>query len=427
MKHSAQIEGWFPHQSLFSDLVNPLYGILPQGAEAVEIGCWKGKSAAFLSDALATLGGRLITIDTFEGSDEPAHHEDPDVKAGRLEEVARQNLEGRTNVQIVRGRSVDILSAFSNASLDFIYIDGDHTYEGAKADIQLALQKLKPDGVIVGDDIEWPGVAQAVQECFRDREDQLGIRGRAWVYSPDRSKVHALGAFQELFIATPCYGGQCFATYMQSVVKTVGLFHQYGLKLKVSVEPGDSLVQRARNTMVRSFMANDSSHLLFIDSDIEFNPQDIVEMLKSDKDIICGVYPKKAYPIGWPVNYLPGSDQNLPVDQAGNVQIAEGPTGFMLIKRRVFDALAARHPDAHYVSPQPDGRMVHTVAFFDCGKSPDGRYLSEDFFFCQRWREAGGTVWAAPQVNLRHHGHHAFEGRYADEFKVDQAQGESNV
>lgn len=423
-KNPAEIEGWFPHQSLFRDLVDPLYGVLPRGAEAVEIGCWKGKSAAFLSDALATLGGRLITIDTFEGSDEPAHHEDPDLKAGRLEEVARQNLEGRSNVQIVRGRSTEVLATFHDASLDLIYIDGDHTQEGVEADIEWALKKLKPNGVLIGDDIDWPGVAAAVQSSFAGCPENIGIRGRAWVYCGDRQKLHRLGTFQELFIATPCYGGQCFAPYMQSVLKTVGLFHENRLKLKVSVEPGDSLVQRARNTMARAFMGANSSHLLFIDSDIEFNPQDIIEMLKSDKDVICGVYPKKAYPIGWPVNYLPDTQNNIPCDGQGNVEISEGPTGFMLIKRRVFDALAERHPEAHYRAIQNDGTTVETVAFFDCGKSPDGRYLSEDFFFCQRWREAGGSVWAATTVNLRHHGHHAFEGRYADEFKVDHNEGE---
>jgi predicted O-methyltransferase YrrM len=139
----------------------------------VEIGCWKGKSAAYMGVEIANSNKPIsfVTIDTFQGSDEEAHRNDPIIKEGRLEEHARKNLLPVTAwVQIVRSPSVDAAANFADGSVDFILIDGDHTYEGVLADLRAWYPKVKSGGVIAGDDWRWKSVRKAVEEFFWEGE-----------------------------------------------------------------------------------------------------------------------------------------------------------------------------------------------------------------------------------------------------------------
>jgi hypothetical protein len=100
-----------------------------------------------------------------------------------------------------------------------------------------------------------------------------------------------------VFIATPMYGGQCAGWYTQSILEMVNVFSQNNIKAQFSFMFNESLITRARNALAHQFLKTDATHLMFIDSDIRFRPQDIVKMLEVDKEIICGIYPKKE--INW--------------------------------------------------------------------------------------------------------------------------------
>lgn len=241
-----------------------------------------------------------------------------------------------------------------------------------------------------------------------------------------------------LFVATPQYGGQCSGLYMKSCLDLQGLCHQHGLQVKFSFLFNESLITRARNYLADEFLRSDATHLLFLDSDIHFNPQDILALLALDKDVIGAPYPKKS--INWRnvhkasvqnannENFNPGELEGVTGEYVFNpvpgtktfqvtepLEVMEIGTGYMMIKRGVFEKFQEEYPHLRY---KPDhvgqanfdgSRYIH--AFFDTVIHPDSeRYLSEDYMFCQYWREIGGQVWLCPWMKTQHVGTYPFTG-----------------
>jgi hypothetical protein len=204
----------------------------------------------------------------------------------------------------------------------------------------------------------------------------------------------------------------------------------------------ESLIQRARNYIADEFLRSDCTHLLFIDADIGFNPRDVLGLLAvqiSDPEkynIVTGLYPKKT--IAWEKVQKAAAagkgDENPfdleqytadyvfnPVNRVSSfnisepLEIGEGGTGFMLIPRATFEKFAAAYPELSYKpdhvrTDQFDGsREIH--AYFDCIIDPETkRYLSEDYFFCKKARQAGMQIWTCPWMQLQHIGSYIFKG-----------------
>jgi len=101
----------------------------------------------------------------------------------------------------------------------------------------------------------------------------------------------------KLFVATPMYGGQCTGHYTQSLLQLQNLMQSNKIDMAISFVFNESLVTRARNALVHNFMKSGFTHMMFIDADIKFNPNDVIPMLLADKEVICGIYPKKE--INW--------------------------------------------------------------------------------------------------------------------------------
>jgi len=243
----------------------------------------------------------------------------------------------------------------------------------------------------------------------------------------------------KLFIATPMYGGQCFGVYMKAALDLQGMLTHHGIESKFSFLFNESLITRARNYLVVEFLRSGYTHLLFIDSDIHFNPQDIIALMALDKDIIGAPYPKKS--INWRnvaqafktaaergeqvdpaeldklvgdyvFNPVPGTKEFKVTEP---LEVLEIGTGFMMVKREVFEKFAEEYPHLRY---KPDhvgqanfdgSRYIH--AYFDTVIDPlSHRYLSEDYMFCQYWRNIGGQVWLCPWMQTQHMGTYAFNG-----------------
>ncbi len=240
------------------------------------------------------------------------------------------------------------------------------------------------------------------------------------------------------------YGGMCHGLYMKSCLDLQNLCTQYGVEVKFSFVMNESLITRGRNYIVDEFLhRSESTHLLFIDSDISFNPQDVIALLALDKDIIGAAYPKKSIKFAnikkailKNPNIPDGDLQSLIGEYVFNpvqgthqfsvtepLEVLEIGTGFMMIKREVFTKFREAYPDLTY---KPDhvgqdhfdgSRYIH--AYFDCyidrgpGTNNTERYLSEDYGFNQRWRNIGGSVWLCPWMKLTHQGTYSFQGDLA--------------
>jgi hypothetical protein len=249
--------------------------------------------------------------------------------------------------------------------------------------------------------------------------------------------VEAVEAKQpaKLFVATPMYGGLCTGGYTMGILECVQTFMPHKIQMYYSYMMNESLITRARNGMAYDFMKSDASHLMFIDADISFNPKDIVRMVDADKDIICGLYPKKeinwhlveqavkkgvdfrdlhAYTGSFVVNLVGGAHETT-----GNInepmEIDNGGTGFMLIKRRVFEALLDKVPTytndmIQITDKNPQRKIIHEF-FATSIDETTNRLLSEDYHFCKLARQNGFKVYAAPWANLTHSGTYNFSGQ----------------
>jgi hypothetical protein len=239
----------------------------------------------------------------------------------------------------------------------------------------------------------------------------------------------------KLFVATPMYGGMCTGMYASAVMQCVGTFGQAGIQMYYSFMMNESLITRARNSMAYDFLASDATHLMFIDADIGFNPSDIPRMVDADKDIICGIYPKKeinwveveaAIKRGVPPNQLQNHTGAFVLNLANGetsktgsinepIEIANGGTGFMLIKRKVFEDLANKVPsytnDMYHAVDTVRQVKVIKEFFATSIDEESNRLLSEDYHFCKISRQAGFTVWCAPWASFSHTGSYNFSGQ----------------
>lgn len=176
----------------------------------------------------------------------------------------------------------------------------------------------------------------------------------------------------------------------------------------------DSLVDRGRDRAAAAVLESDWTHLMFIDADIEFEPRDVVRLLAADKDLIVGAYRKKNERGEFAISFFPEAADFVEQDPStGAVKIARAGTGFMMIKRTVFEQLRDRMPELHYTDFSAIADPRPMTAFFEHIRM-DGRRWSEDYTFCERWREIGGDVWLDPMVTLGHWGPQVWRGSILD-------------
>jgi hypothetical protein len=217
----------------------------------------------------------------------------------------------------------------------------------------------------------------------------------------DFSKVH-------VHFGIPCYGGQITEPCFTSFLRFILMASRSGLQWSLDTMVNESLVTRARNNLMAKMMTNTAAtHFMFIDADIRFQPEAIFMMLAADKDVIGGLYPKKALPVQYVINVKPGTviqNDIFPVDTMG--------TGFMMFKRHVYEKLCVAHPECKYVDDVGLGKQYEPTMFsiFDTEIDEKGHYLSEDWTFCRRWAKIGGEIYAHAKVLLNHSGHYEFAG-----------------
>lgn len=230
-----------------------------------------------------------------------------------------------------------------------------------------------------------------------------------------------------IMICTPMYGGMCHGDFAMGLVRSVGLLRGLGFRVSVQAMFNESLITRARNNLAVTFLKDTTmDYLMFIDSDIGFGEQDILRLLLAERDLAAAAYPRKR--INWPVyDQAVKTDKNKPEDYRGDfifnavgtapnedewgmVEVSHAPTGFMLINRIVFEKLKNVVQEYEDVI---DGKIMKGWDFFKVGVGPNGRYTSEDYWFCNEWRGIGGKIYMNPYIELTHIGTYTFKGNLA--------------
>lgn len=211
----------------------------------------------------------------------------------------------------------------------------------------------------------------------------------------------------KVHICMPCYGGNLTESTFMSFIKWANTARQLNIDWTMETMTNESLITRARNTLTAKFLANtDSTHLMFIDSDIGWEPWHLLVMLNRDVDVIGGLYPMKSLPIKWCVNGFEGAEEG----PDGLQEVTKTGTGFLLIKRHVFEKLKghpAVKPFNNDIGLDP-ALNANMKTYFDTAVR-ENRYYSEDWMFCENWRDIGGKVWVDKRVLLRHTGTYVFD------------------
>jgi hypothetical protein len=218
-------------------------------------------------------------------------------------------------------------------------------------------------------------------------------------------------------ICMPCYGGMLTESTFMSYIKWANTCRQLGIDWTMETMTNESLISRARNTLTAKFLNNkESTHLMFIDADIGWEPWHLLVMLNRDVDVIGGLYPMKSLPVKWCVNGFDGAEEGVD----GLQEVSKTGTGFMLIKRAVFEKLNA-HPATKPFANDiglPAELNPYMKTYFDTAVR-ENRYYSEDWTFCENFRDLGGKIWVDKRILLKHTGTYVFDYQTQDQLYKD--------
>lgn len=218
-------------------------------------------------------------------------------------------------------------------------------------------------------------------------------------------------------ICMPCYGGMLTESTFMSYIKWSNTARQLGIDWTMETMTNESLISRARNTLTAKFLHNkESTHLMFIDADIGWEPWHLLVMLNRDVDVIGGLYPMKSLPVKWCVNGFEGAEEG----PDGLQEVSKTGTGFLLIKRHVFEKLNEHPATKPFMNDigLPAELNPYMKTYFDTAVR-ENRYYSEDWTFCENWRDLGGRVWVDKRVLLKHTGTYVFDYAAQDQLYRD--------
>ena len=251
-----------------------------------------------------------------------------------------------------------------------------------------------------------------------------------------------------LYLGMPMYGGMLGENTLHGVLGLQAWTTRNSVGMKLQTMGNESLITRARNTIVSMFLDDKDyigTHLLFIDADIGFVPKNIERLIRADKDIVCGIYPRKCIhwdkirgvlkenpnisneeleyrSLGYNLNFV--DPKNIRIEE-GFCEVMEAATGMMLIKRDVFDKMKKAYPERKYNSDQivngQQWRSDNCYDLFGVGKidwDKEERYLSEDYYFSRLWSNIQGKIYADVSAPLTHQGNMHFKGHVGAIFSI---------
>lgn len=221
----------------------------------------------------------------------------------------------------------------------------------------------------------------------------------------------------KVIFAIPSRDGAIRTNCFLSMLVVQRLMEREGIDHDVHTLPDCPYLSVVRNTLAAWFLSDpEATDHFFIDADVGFDEAKVLEILKRPEGIVCGVYPLKQDELAFPVQIR--KQDGVPLGRDGLIEGELLPTGFMRIKRGVYEAMAKRYPELKYdesivVVVDRDGRRELPEAHdFFCFGAYGRRFKTEDYAFCQRWRDMGGTLWVYPDVDFTHAGTKYYKGNY---------------
>lgn len=225
---------------------------------------------------------------------------------------------------------------------------------------------------------------------------------------PGAPAIEANAPVAGIMIGAPMYGGVCFDAFLLGVWDLQHECHKRGLTLGINTIRNESLIPRARNRILADFMDSQCSHLIMIDADIGFAGADVLRLVAHNKPLVGATYAKKDRARYAPA-FVPMAGPVFQNEADGLAEIECLPGGFMMISRDMAAEMRGGFRDLWYWDQHGEKRRK-VPDLFGCYTDENRQFWSEDYAFCQRWRQIGGQVWMDPFINLTHNGTTTFEG-----------------
>jgi len=209
---------------------------------------------------------------------------------------------------------------------------------------------------------------------------------------------------RNVMIAAPSYDGTITVWHASALSETCKAGLAKDINVYCIYMSYDSLVQRARNDIAKLALDQEVDDLVFIDCDVDWNPEDFFKLLEHDADVVGGIYPKKGDEEDYPVKVLDG---NMKFEESGLVEVEGIATGFLRLTRKALQTVSddsIEYTESH--KPKPI-KMI-----FDIVVDEKGELISEDIVFCRKWRKLGGKVWLDPSIKLSHVGTKRWNGDF---------------
>lgn len=328
-------------------------------------------------------------------------------------------------IQIIYGDSCKVLSTLYT-QYDMIHIDVRPTIDVAVNDINQAYRLSRHGTILIMDGYNF----LTLNEIWNSAIKQFNLKNlEVQLLHTNLHDIKYCHKHISIVVATPAFGGICYGGYLTSLIQLSSICISKNIDIEVIQLYNESLITRARNTLCKQFMDDYpySTHLLFLDADIQFEPNDIIRMLEFNKPVIGGIYPKKS--IKWDkiasyVNSQVEEKRVLKVDDLQSIskeyvcilkdentdlnneliEVRYTGTGILLIKREVFDKMQNVYANDTY-----NVNGIIYQRYFDVGlkwivSEQTNIYLSEDYWFCQRWKELGGSTYLYTKMRCKHWG-----------------------
>lgn len=226
---------------------------------------------------------------------------------------------------------------------------------------------------------------------------------------------------RKVFVGIPAYDGKLNIKTAFGLAKLMPIAHQHGVSMFLSHMSGCSIITMARNALVNEFLKTDAEELLFIDADVIVEPDDVMRLLAQSegRDILAGMYPRRAADKNFFLDLYRDDTESLVFD-GPLLRVKRVGTGFMLIKRHVIEKLIADHPEWNVENREGNGTVA---AVFDFAIK-NGKYVGEDYLFCDRATQAGFKCWVDVEISLPHVGTEEFTRNFMEDVIIPMLEGE---
>lgn len=237
----------------------------------------------------------------------------------------------------------------------------------------------------------------------------------------------------QLFIATPTSGGIMKSAYVNSLAAMLSSLHAAGVGTRYANLDATHIPEQ-RDTLVHMALQTDSTHVLFIDSDMMFAADLAAKFLTFGKPLVGAIYTRRKLDLARVESALAkgaefkralamGHDfttriETLPLQGEDEFRKVQGiGFGFVLVARECFETMTKRLTMQRYPARYVNGEVI---GYFQEATDKDGQRVSEDYSFCQRWRDCGGDVWGHVFGDIKHVGDFAYGVPYATLIGLDR-------